>query len=135
MSSFFPFSVFDELQRDLGHRQALIQGGVSRDWRPSVDIVESEDVWLLSMDVPGVAREAIEVTVEDKILTVKAERNLDYGEQRQALRERRGGAVSRQFSLPECVDAENIAARVENGVLSLQLPKQKKPESRRITIQ
>ncbi|MBD2857676.1 Hsp20/alpha crystallin family protein [Spongiibacter sp. KMU-158] len=126
MNGIFPFSVLDELQRDMNHRQAWLSKAGQPEWRPAVDVVESESAWLLSMDVPGVAKEAIEITVEERILTVKTERSIDYGEQRQAVRERRAGQVSRQFRLPETVDAQNIEARVENGVLSLALPKQLK---------
>jgi HSP20 family protein len=135
MSSYFPFSVVDDRYRDLSRQFALRAAAQQPAWQPQVDIVENDTAWILAMDVPGVERDAIDITVDKQILTVRAERKIDYGENTTSSCERRAGESSRHFRLPESVDADNIAARIENGVLTLELPKRAKPEPRRITVQ
>lgn len=139
MNSYLPFSLFEDFQRDLG-RYASSRGeaagsGENRRWLPAVDIVENDDSYLLTMDVPGVSGESIEVTVHGGVLSVSGERKNDYAERKLAINERWQGQFVRRFSLPDSVDQEHIAAKVENGVLALHVPKQAEAAPRKITVQ
>lgn len=134
MNSYLPFTLFGDLGRVLDsdrdfNRESRRPGSVP------VDISEAADAYLLSMDVPGINRDAIEVSVEAGVLTVKGERSIDYAERKLALNERWQGEFVRRFSLPDTVDQEQIAAKVENGVLALHLPKLAAAEPRRISVQ
>lgn len=136
MSSYIPFSLFDSFQRDLDRyaigRPAVPQQAAA----PSVDVVENDEVYLLTMDVPGVAAEAIDVTVHDGVLEVRGERSIGESDPlRSALRERWQGKFLRRFKLPETVDEEQIVARVEQGVLALHIPKRARQTPRKITVQ
>ena len=106
------------------------------DWMPAVDIREEESRYLLAADIPGVDRKNVEITLEEGVLTVKGERNTgtDISEEGYRRRERTHGTFMRQFTLPDTVDAGNISAAVQDGVLEIEIPKQDKPEPRRITV-
>jgi HSP20 family protein len=108
----------------------------TRDWLPAVDIEELAERYIISLDVPGVAPEAIEVTLEEGVLTVKGER----GEARKLDEkgfhrlERRTGSFYRRFALPDNIDASQVSAKGEHGVLEIVVPKQEKPPAKRITV-
>jgi HSP20 family protein len=104
-------------------------------WVPAVDVVEREDAIRLAVEVPGVDPAAIDVTVNDRVLTVSGERRLARPEGASAYRlERRFGRFARSLTLPRTVDAERIAARYEHGVLHLELPKRAEAQPRRIAV-
>ena len=113
---------------------------VANAWVPAVDVEETEDAVRLAFEVPGVAPEAIEVTVHDRVLTVCGERSLgrggdDHENARRAYRlERRFGRFARSLTLPDAVDADRIQARYEYGVLHLELPKRPEAQPRRIAV-
>ena len=104
-------------------------------WTPSVDISGSDSEYALRLDVPGVESSDVEVKLEDYVLTVSGDRKaaVNGAEEGFGLRERRFGAFSRSFRLPEAVDSENITARYDKGVLEIRVPKVDR--SRKITIQ
>jgi HSP20 family protein len=94
-------------------------------WTPGVDIVENEKEIVLRADLPGVDEKDIDVQVEDGTLTLKAERKFEKeskdGDYHRV--ERAYGSFHRSFSLPENVDADNVAATYKKGVLAVTLPK------------
>jgi HSP20 family protein len=103
---------------------------------PAVDVREEDDRFVLSADIPGVERKDVEVTMEDGVLTIKGERHAETEEKREGFhrRERVHGTFLRQFTLPDTVDADSISATVKEGVLHIEIPKQAKPEPRKITV-
>jgi HSP20 family protein len=88
------------------------------------------------MDLPGVQREDLDLSIEDQTLWVKAERKETVPEGFQARRSERAGRVtfSRTFSLGNAVNAENISAEFKDGVLTISLPKSEKSLPRRIEV-
>ncbi len=134
MNSYLPFTVFSDLNRVFDSRQEGREDR-RRSWSPAVDICEADDAYLLSMDVPGISREDIDVSIDGAVLTVKGRREIDGGEHRMAVNERWQGEFVRRFSLPDTVDQERVAAKVENGVLALHIPKLAVAEPRRISVQ
>ena len=107
------------------------------DWRPLVDIVETEELYLIEAEIPGVKREDVRVGVEDGVLTIQGHRELqraDAAQRRQHRAERVGGRFARSFALPELADPERITARVEEGVLSIAIAKRAAGGSRSIEI-
>jgi len=107
-------------------------------WAPEVDIQEFEDRFQLFVDLPGVEPAEVEVTLDHDVLTISGERKfppLKEGEQAINRRAERGhGSFYRRFILPETVDAENVAAKGQNGVLEISIPKQAKAQPRRIEV-
>ena len=107
------------------------------DWAPAVDIVEEKDRFVLRADVPGVARDDIEVSMEDGVLTIAGERHTEKRDNVEGVKrfERVSGKFYRRFTLPETADAEGIVARSANGILEVSIPKQPEVQPRRITVE
>ena len=101
-------------------------------WMPSFDIVETDAAVLVSGDMPGLSRSAIEIRVEDGVLTVGGERKQPESSERVAVRERAHGRFERRFRLSDAVDADAIKASYVDGVLQIELPKRKLEESARL---
>lgn len=108
----------------------------ARDWVPAVDIREEDHRYLLVADVPGMSRDDIEITLEDGILSIHGERVTATEETQQGFhrKERVHGSFRRQFTLPDTVNTESITASVKDGVLEIGIPKQEKPQPRKISI-
>lgn len=107
--------------------------GPALEWSPSWDLYETEDAFVLEVDLPGTRKEDVKVAVEGQDLIVEGER---ASEQTRAsgkvyYRERRSGRFVRRARLPESVDKERIAAEFRDGVLKVTLPKIKREEGGR----
>ncbi|MEV6904320.1 Hsp20/alpha crystallin family protein [Amycolatopsis sp. NPDC051372] len=106
--------------------------------RPAVmpmDAYRSGNEYVVQFDLPGVAPDSIDLDVERNVLTVKAERSPDYDEGAEVqVSERPRGVFSRQLFLGDTLDADNIAARYDAGVLTLRVPIAEQAKPRRIAI-
>jgi len=105
-------------------------------YAPACEILDEEKNFTISLDIPGLRKDEIEIEVKDNHLHVTGERKAQEGQTREnVLRsERRYGKFSRVFSLPQNVNAEAIEARFENGVLDIRLPKEEKSQTKKIAI-
>jgi HSP20 family protein len=102
-----------------------------------VDIKETENGYMVQAPIPGVRPEDVEVTFSDGVLTINATRR-EEREQREGRflrREIAFGNYQRRIALPGDVQADNISARFENGVLTVEVPRSARPEPRRIEVQ
>ena len=97
----------------------------NNDLRPSVEINESNDSFMISADLPGIEKSDIEVKVEENTLTLSANRHIDKSDKNEKFHynERRFGTFSRSFKLPKTVKEEKITAKLDNGVLTIVIPK------------
>lgn len=125
----------------LGDMRHLISGDNSfveaaGNWRPSVDIKEEPERFLIYADIPGVECKDVEIWMDNGVLTIKGERNTcSKGEKNGYMRvERSQGLFYRRFALPDTADADSITARGKNGVLEIQIPKKEKDQIRKITV-
>ena len=110
---------------------------VARAWTPPVDIYESDDhALVLKAELPDVKREDINVTVENNVLTLRAERQLEKAIARDRFQrlERQYGSFSRSFTLPTTVDAAAINASYKDGVLTIRLPQREDAKPKQISI-
>jgi HSP20 family protein len=103
-------------------------------WLPPVDIVEEADRLVFKAELPGVAREDIEVKVENGVLSLRGEKRQEKesGTASAHRVERLYGGFHRTFALPTSVDTDSIQARFKDGVLELVLPKAAEARPRRI---
>jgi HSP20 family protein len=102
---------------------------------PRIDLAENADAYQLAIELPGVKKEAIEVSVYENTVTVAAEAAAPGEEGAQwLLRERGYGKLSRTIALPEAVDEEASEARYSDGVLTLVLRKKSASKQKRLTI-
>jgi len=117
-----------------GSDEALMTGGT---WVPPVDIYQNGDHELvLKAELPDMAREDIDLTVENDTLTIKGEKRLssEVREEQFHRIERRYGTFSRSFSLPQTVDAGKVSAEYKNGVLTVKLPMREEARPRQIKV-
>jgi HSP20 family protein len=121
---------FDQL---FGQLTPLAAGGDAA-WVPSVDLEETEDAWIVEADVPGAKRSDITAEVQGQELHIHGE--IKERERVGVLRRRtrRTGEFSYRVTLPSEVDAENITADLDDGVLTVKLPKHQAAKPRRIEI-
>jgi HSP20 family protein len=106
-------------------------------WVPPVDIYETEQHDLvIKAELPDMAREDIEVTVEHNTLTLKGTKKApaELKDEQYRRVERQYGAFSRSFSLPNTVDAAKVSAEYKNGVLTVKLPFREEARPRTITV-
>jgi HSP20 family protein len=102
---------------------------------PAVDIYETEEALTLLADMPGVSPEGIRIDLKDDQLTVSGEVfESASNQERVLLKEYETGNYIRQFALGEVIDQSQITAQLNNGVLTLVLPKVEKAKPRRIEI-
>jgi HSP20 family protein len=105
-------------------------------WAPALDIAERKDAYLVTVELPGVEADDLEITMEDGLLTIQGERPFahDSSEQQFHRVERRYGAFRRSITLPAQVQAEQIEASFENGVLQIVVPKMEEAKPKRIQV-
>lgn len=110
---------------------------VFEDWRPAADIYEEDGAYMVKVELPGVTKEDIKVTLKDEVLTIFGERKLEKEEKKRNYHrvERSYGSFSRSFHIGETVDHDKIEAKFENGVLEVRLPKGEKALPKQIEVQ
>ena len=102
------------------------------DWMPLADVRQTEAEYVVAVDLPGIDRSALEISLDDDRLLIRGERVIeDEGQQRI---ERPHGRFLRKFAVPATVDQKAIAAEYKDGVLRVRLPKRKEQKSRRVEI-
>jgi HSP20 family protein len=114
----------------------LFGGTPGRPQLMAMDAVRREHEVELRFDLPGVSPEAIDLTVERDVLTVKAEREYEHREGEDVLtQERSQGAVTRQIVLGELLDADRLEARYDAGVLTVVIPVAEQAKARKVDVQ
>ena len=102
---------------------------------PMVDIHEDEQIFTVTMDLPGVRKEDIHVSLSDGTLTINAESERDIKNSGHWVRhERRVGKYVRSLELSGPIDANNISAKCKDGVLTLTIPKTAKSETQTVEV-
>ena len=133
------FGTFDRFVDDVFGR---VPNGESGDapvsaWRPVADLVERDDAYEFRFDLPGLTREAIEIDVADRALTVHGKRDNRVAAAPKAAVHRREvayGRFERSFRLPTDADTAAITAEYKDGVLAVRIPKSAAARARKITI-
>ena len=120
------------------HAPALVANG-HRGWAIPLDVVEEGEELLVRASIPGVNPDEIDVSIEDRVLTIKAETKSEEESKEGGyfLRERHTGSFRRSILLPETADTEKAKTLYETGVLTVALPKveSKKAKHPRIILQ
>jgi HSP20 family protein len=109
-------------------------GDGDRTWAPPVDIVETDDAWIVEAELPGVDRDDVSVEVRDSELSISGE--IKERERQGILRRRtrRVGAFDFHVTLPGQADTEHVEATLRDGVLTVRVPKPEQARSRRIEV-
>lgn len=121
---------------------------------PKVDVIEKSNAYILDMELPGFSEENVTIDLKDRVLSInskfekalekKSDKDTEASEEKKPdcknkdctflIRERCTRQFSRQFTLPEDIDNENVTATFKNGLLTITIPKRASSESRRIAI-
>jgi HSP20 family protein len=101
---------------------------------PAASVVEDGDVYLLRVEMPGVNKEGLEISVENNELTILGRRSLPAIEGTLIHRESRPENFRRAFELDPSIDTAKVSARIEQGILTLTLPKAEQVKPRKITV-
>jgi len=127
-----PFHVFDDVFQGLfpAERPQV------QTWTPSLDVQETEDDYVVRLEVPGVDPDGLELTIHENTLVVKGEKAA--AEEREGEKahvvERRYGSFERSLRFPLPVEADQAQAETKHGVLSIRLPKRAEAKARQIEI-
>jgi HSP20 family protein len=130
-----PVFDFDDLFRSLG-----VRPGIAREYERTMDmrldVNEEDSQYVVNVDMPGVKKEDIDISVEGNQVTVRAEvkREKSTGSGKELYSERYAGEAFRSFSLPAKIDSSKARATYDGGVLTLTLPKESGSTSRRLEV-
>nr|BFD61068.1 Hsp20/alpha crystallin family protein [Bdellovibrio sp. CKG001] len=120
-------NLFDEMDRLFDNFAAPASyEAYERTLTPACEVSETQDHYLLSMDIPGYKKENVNIEVNGNLLTISGERKRE---------EKVVSTFARRFTVPNSVDGEKIEAHHEDGVLSIYLPKTPVAQAKRIEIQ
>ena len=124
--------LFQDSYGNQGREEAL----ATSSFAPAVDVYEDEHKITLKIEVPGIDEKDIDIRVENNLLTVHSERKFEKEEKEENYRrvERQYGSFTRSFNLPNTVDAENISADYDRGVLKVQLAKKAEAKPKQIKV-
>ena len=127
-------NLFDELWGDFGPAP-----GAESSFAPRVDVEETDDEVVVTMELPGVEEKDFEVSIEEGVLTIKGQKQTERDESKEGYRyvERSSGSFRRSFRIPWEVDSDALKAAYQHGVLSVTVPKpiETRPESKRIPVE
>lgn len=121
----------------------FIRGGMQADeafqnsyWTPAVDIAELENEYVVKMELAGVNKDDVKISLESNILTVKGEKKQEKEERNKSVHrvERSYGSFQRSFTLPTTVKSDKIDAVFKEGVLSISLPKAEEAKPKQIEV-
>jgi HSP20 family protein len=107
---------------------------VQRYVSPIVDISETAEAYLLKADLPGVSKEGVEITLENNTLTINGTRTLVETPGNRIYGESIVADYRRVFEVDPSIDSEHITAKIDQGVLTLTLPKAERLKARKVTV-
>ena len=113
-----------------------VTGGGHRRWIPAMDLVETDEHLVLRADLPGMSEEDVEIEIKDGVLTVSGERKAEHEEKQEGYYrvERAFGGFTRSLSLPQGIDAGDVTASFDRGVLEVRVPKPAERKPTRVQI-
>jgi HSP20 family protein len=111
-------------------------GTTVRRWIPAMDLVETDDHFVLKADLPGMQESDVNIVFENNVLTMSGERRAEHEAKKDGYYrlERTMGSFSRSLTLPEGIDADAVSAKFDHGVLEIRIPKPAEAKPRRIQI-
>ena len=110
--------------------------GTARRWIPAMDLVETDEDFVLRADLPGLNEQDVNIELEDNVLTLSGERKAAHEERGEGYYrvERASGAFSRSLTLPDGVEPDRVQASFDRGVLEVRIPKPERRKPRKVTI-
>ena len=119
------------LKKDGGEEELTLT-----EWIPAVDIAEDDKEYTIKVELPGVNKEDVRVSVEGGVLSISGERKTEKEEKNKKYHriERTYGSFARSFTLPEGTASDRVGAEFKNGVLKVHLPKDENAKPKSIDV-
>ncbi len=141
VTAWHPVTTFTDMQREIDRIFDRFRGDFwneeeSKSLMPAVDIIEKEDDFCIKVEIPGVDKKDVKITVQDDVLTIKGEKKKEEekkGENYYRV-ERCYGTFQRSFTLPSSVASDKIDASYDNGVLTIMIPKLEEAKPKEIEV-
>jgi HSP20 family protein len=129
-------SLQDEVNRLFDFSFPSRDTGLFSGWSPALDLYDQKDDFVVTVELPGMKKEDIQISLHDGVLTVSGERKHEFeGESGKTFRsERYFGKFQRSLTLPALVDSGKVSASYKDGILSVTLPKAEEAKPRQITV-
>jgi HSP20 family protein len=139
MNRWDPFRDLVSIQNELGRLFDRTYGGRGEggsDWIPPLDVFETEDGYVIHVELAGMAPDDVDISVEERMLSIEGERQLaeDVSEESFRRIERRYGRFSRSLQLPASADPSGIEASFDAGILTIRVPRAEEAQPKRITV-
>lgn len=136
LGRFDPFVDFEDLLRGLGARSTLARE-YERTMDMRLDINEDDKSYIVNVDMPGVKKEDIDISVEGSQVSIRAEvkREKSRDKGKEIYNERYSGQAYRSFSLPNEIDGTSAKAAYDGGVLTLTLPKKSGASAKHLSVE
>ncbi len=127
---------FDRLFDEFFGRYPLEFDGRVGTWSPAVDVSEDRDNIYFSVEVPGLSKDDVKITIQDNLLTIRGEKKQETEQKGTNYHrvERSYGAFTRSFSLPTAIETDKIKAQFQEGLLRITLPKAEEVKPKEIPI-
>ncbi len=132
---------FVNMQREIDRIFDRFSGGISDDndvstWLPVVDVVENKDDYIVKVELPGVNKDDVKITVNNGVLTIRGEKKQEQESKDKNYHriERSYGVFQRSFTLPSSVKSDKIDASHNDGVLTITLPKAEESKPKEIEV-
>jgi HSP20 family protein len=109
--------------------------GSFRSWSPALDVYQDKDSFTVVVELPGLKKEEIDISLHDDVLTISGERRAHEKKGKEGFRtERFYGSFQRTVTLPAAVDAKNVKASYQDGILKVVLPKAEEAKPKQIEV-
>ncbi len=136
------FPGFTTLQREMNRLfDEFLRGAETTEgsatWTPRADLSETAEAYLIRVDLPGVAKDNLDIQFNEGVLTISGERRAEYEGDQETVRhvERPHGRFFRSFTLPQTIDPAGIKAEMRDGVLTIRIPKLAAHQPRKIAVE
>ena len=129
-------ATLSELRNEFDNALDSVSGNLRRTLHTTapLSVYEAEQHVILELDVPGIPQDALEITVEDGVLTVAGSRKAPEGVGKLKHSEQRFGEFRRSVRLDESLDIQAITAELDNGVLRLLVPRKVEAQPRKVSV-
>jgi len=129
-------SLRDEVNRLFDFTWPSRDSGLFSGWSPALDVFDDKDNFVVTVELPGLKKEEINLSIHDGVLTISGERKHERDEKEGSTfrSERYFGKFQRSVTLPAAVDANKVAATYKDGVLTVELPKAEEAKPKQIAV-
>lgn len=129
-------SLRDEVNRLFDFTWPSRDSGLFSGWSPALDVFDDKDNFVVTVELPGLKKEEINLSLHDGVLTISGERKHERDEKEGGTfrSERYFGKFQRSVTLPAAVDANKVAANYKDGVLTVELPKAEEAKPKQIAV-